>query len=187
MTAPDVEGRAALLAAAAELRPYQPPTRRKRWPRPPARLVVLFLAADLVIGSALWMLVGRHQDSPVDAVTTVAALAGNGDWTGVYDHLCSADRAQFSEADVAAGGDGALQLLHGFAGVRVTDTRTVAVRLVGPIGLPAEQVSGQLDPGLGSPVAFTVTTVRELAGWRLCLSAGGYSAPAFGVDVPLGG
>ena len=145
-----------------------------------------FVALDLVAGSLLWHLVSSHQDSPVRAVTRVASLAGDGDWPGVYAQLCAADRQQFSEPELASGGTAALQLLHGLAGVRVTDARTVSVHLVGPLALPAEQVEGQLVPQLGPTVDFHVTTVREVAGWRVCLSVGGYGSSAFGVDVPLG-
>ena len=70
--------------------------------------------------------------------------------------------------------------------MRITSAHAVAVHLVGPISLPAEQVAGQLVPRLGPPIDFHVTTVRELGGWRVCLSVGGYGAPDFGVDVPLG-
>jgi hypothetical protein len=77
-------------------------------------------------------------------------------------------------------------VLHGFAGVHITSAHAVRVQLVGPIPLPAEQVSGQLVPRLGAPVDFHVTTVREVTGWTVCLSVGGYGSPDLGVDVPLG-
>jgi hypothetical protein len=47
-------------------------------------------------------------------------------------------------------------------------------------------VAGQLVPVVGAPSAFTVVVVHELGGWRMCLSAGGYSSTAMGVDVPVG-
>ena len=150
------------------------------------KVVALFLLADLIAGSVVWHLLNRRQDSPVAAVTRIASLAGQGDWQGVYTRLCSADHQQFSPAEVASGGSSALQLLHGLAGVRVMNTHVVAVHLVGPFSLPAEQVSGEVVPGLGPPSDFHVTTVREVTGWKLCLSVGGYGASAFGVDVPLG-
>lgn len=140
----------------------------------------------MVVGALLWHLVGRHRDSPQRAVTRVAALAGQGDWTGVYHHLCSADHRRFTLADVASGGTAAMQLLHGLVGVRITDTRTVGVHLVGPLSLPAEQVTGRLVPPLGPTVDFHVTTVREVSGWAVCLSVGGYGSAALGVDVPVG-
>lgn len=188
VTRPDPAGRAQLVAAAAALRPYTPPPPRRRgllrrlgW-----KWALAFVVADLLVGSLLWHVVDRHQDSPVTAVTRVADLAGRGDWAAVYDHLCTADHRQFSASDVASGGSAALQLLHGFAGVRIGAAHAVSVHLIGPFALPAEEVSGQLVPQLGPPVDFHVTTVREVTGWRLCLSVGGYGAPAFGVDVPLG-
>jgi hypothetical protein len=58
---------------------------------------------------------------------------------------------------------------------------------VGPIHWPAAQVSGQLVPVVGAPSAYSVTVVHEIGGWRVCLSAGGYSSAAMNVDVPLGG
>jgi hypothetical protein len=146
----------------------------------------VFVALDFIVGSLLWHAVRAHQDSPVRAVTRVASLAGAADWHGVYDHLCNADHRQFSAADVAAGGSGALQLLHGFAGVRITGAHSVAIHLVGPVSLPAEQVSAQLIPRLGPPIDFHVTTVREITGWRVCLSVGGYGSATLGVDEPLG-
>ena len=184
VTGPDPAGAARLAAAARELTPYVPPTRRRR--RLPVKWVVAFVIVDVVVGSVLWHVISRTQDSPVDAVRTVATLAGNGDWAGVYDHLCRADHEQFSAADIAEGGDGALGLLHGLAEVRLGAAHSVTVHLVGPLSLPAKQVAGTLVPRLGPPIDFTVTTVRDLGGWRVCLSVGGYSAPAFGVDEPLG-
>ena len=57
---------------------------------------------------------------------------------------------------------------------------------VGVVHWPAAQVSGQLVPVIGQPSDYTVTVVHEVGGWRMCLSAGGYSSSAMGVDVPLG-
>jgi len=148
--------------------------------------VALFLAADLVIGAVLWHVYSKSGDSPQQAVTKVATLARNGDWSGVYDHLCDSDRHQYTGAEIQTGGTGALQLLHGLAGVHVTATQATSVHVIGPLALPAEQVSGQLVPPLGTPVDFRVTTVRQLNGWRLCLSVGGYAVPSLGIDVPLG-
>lgn len=185
MTAPDLPGRDSLALAASTLRPYTPPPpRRRRRLRP--KWIAAILAADVVVGGLLWHVVGRHQDSPVQAVRTVATLAGRGDWNGVYDHLCSADRQQFSESELASGATEALQVLHGLAGVRISEAHSVRVHLIGPFSLPAEQVSGQLLPPLGAPLQFHATVVRELNGWRLCLAVGGYGAPALGIDVPLG-
>jgi hypothetical protein len=174
------------MAAARDLQRQPAPSQRRRTWRPSWRWLAVFAAVDLVVGSVMWRLVSSHQDSPVKAVTRVADLAGRGDWAGVYDHLCSADRKQFRASDVAAGGGVALQMVHGLAGVRITGTRTVGVHLLGPLSLPAQQVSGQLAPRFGPTFDFHVTTVREVTGWRLCLSVGGYGSSAFGVDVPLG-
>lgn len=160
------------------------PRRLRRWLRP--RWILAFVVVDIVVASLLWHILSRQGDSPVQAVQRAATLAGRGDWAGVYDHLCTADHEHFTEAEVAAGGSDALQLLHGFAGVRITDTRATQVHVIGPLGLPAEEVSGRLLPQLGPAVDFHVTTLREISGWKLCLSIGGYGAPALGVDVPLG-
>ena len=178
----DLFGRAQLLAAVGEVRPYAPTRGRIRVPW---RWLALFVLVDVLVGAVVWNLATRHQDSPVDAVSSVATLAGHGDWAGVRDHLCRADRTQMTEADLAAGAGAATALVHGFAGVDILGARAVAVHLVGPVSLPAEQVSGRLLPALGESVDFTVTTVRELGGWKVCFSVGGYSAPALGVNVPL--
>jgi hypothetical protein len=58
--------------------------------------------------------------------------------------------------------------------------------LIGPISLPAEQVRGQLQPRLGPPINFHVTTVHELSGWKVCLSAGGYGADGLTDDETVG-
>lgn len=173
------------MAAARDLQRQPIPSQRRRTRRPSWRLLAVFAAVDLVVGSVVWRLVSSHQDSPVKAVTRVADLAGRGDWAGVYGHLCSADRRHFGAADVAAGGSASLQMVHGLAGVRITETRMVTVHLLGPLSLPAQQVSGRLVPPFGPTFDFHVTTVREVTGWKLCLSVGGYGSSAFGVDVPL--
>jgi hypothetical protein len=185
---PDLQGRARLAEAALALRPYTPPVRPRRWwARLGWKRLTAFVVADLIAGTALWHVAERTGDSPVRAVAAVARLAGQGDWTGVYHRLCSADREQLSPAEVSAGGSEALTVLHGLAGVHIVAAHAVVVHLVGPLSLPAEQVVGSVLPQFGPAVDFHVTTVRELTGWKVCLSVGGYGSPALGVDVPLGG
>jgi hypothetical protein len=185
---PDLVGTDLLRAASSDLSSTwaTPPPPRLPWThrfsRRRLKLIAAFLAVDVIGGWALWHFVVAKQDSPVDAVRKVATLAGQGNWPAVYDSLCRADREQFSETDLASGGSAALAVLHGLANVKITSAHAVAVHLIGPLAVPAEQVVGTLVPTLGTPIPFTVTTVRELGGWRMCLSAGGYSAPSLGVD-----
>lgn len=90
-----------------------------------------------------------------------------------------------SESDLAGAGQGALLSLGGLNHVTVTKVTSTHVAL-GPIHVPAATAAGELVPEIGPPSPYTVTVVRELGGWRVCLSAGGYSSTSLGVNVPLG-
>lgn len=186
---PSPEGIAQLQFAAAALKPYQPPRRRRRWPRwLTAKRLALILVADLVVGSVGWHYLTRsHPGAVAAALQRTASDAGHNRWDAVYHELCRNDQAQLSEADLASAGRAALLQLGELRGITVQSVRAVNQSL-GPLDIPdAAQVSGLLDPVIGQPSAFTVTLVRELGGWHVCLSAGGYSSAALGVSQPLGG
>lgn len=177
-----------LRKAAAALGHRAPAPRRRRWPRwLTGRRIALLLAADLVLGSVAWhYLTQPHPKAEAAVVLDAAAAASHNDWAGVYDRLCSSDRAQLTEPQLQAAGRGALLSIGGLDHVTVTAVRSVTLP-VGPLHWPAAQVSGQLVPVVGAGSAYTVTVVREIGGWRMCLSAGGYSSTAMNVNVPLGG
>jgi hypothetical protein len=146
----------------------------------------MMLAVDLVVGSVAWhYLTESHPSAVAAAVEGTAKDAGHNDWSAVYSRLCSTDRAQTSESDLASAGQGALLQLGGLNHVTVTQVTDTHVSL-GPIHVPAATAAGELYPEIGVPTAYTVTVVRELGGWKVCLSAGGYSSAALGVNVPLG-
>jgi hypothetical protein len=42
-------------------------------------------------------------------------------------------------------------------------------------------------PWFGVPSPYSVTAIRSITGWQVCLSAGGYSSTALHVSVPLDG
>jgi hypothetical protein len=147
----------------------------------------LLLAADLTLGTVGWHYLTRsHPAAEAAAVIVTAEAAAHNDWSGVYDDLCSSDHTQLSESELQTAGRGALLSTGGLDHVTVTSVHSVSLP-VGPIHWPAAQVSGQLFPVVGTPSTYTVTVVREIGGWRMCLSAGGYSSSAMNVDVPLGG
>ncbi len=187
---PSPDGIAQLQFAAAALKPYEPPRRKRRWPRwLTAKRLALILVADLVIATIGWHYLTRpHAGAVASALEQTASDAGHGRWQNVYNDLCRDDRAQFSETDLATAGRAALlQLGGGLRGVTVRSVRNVSQAL-GPLDIPnAAQASGLLEPLIGAPSPYTVTLVRELGGWHVCLSAGGYSAQAMGVSQPLGG
>jgi hypothetical protein len=185
---PSLEGKAQLQFAAAALKPYQPPRRRRRWPRwLTAKRLALILVADLILGSVGWhYLTTPHPGAVAAALQQTAHDASTNNWDAVYGELCRNDRAQLSEPDLASAGRLALLHIGELRGVTVTAVHNVSQAL-GPLDIPnAAQVSGQLVPVIGPPSAFTITLVRELGGWHVCLSAGGYSSAAMGVDQPLG-
>jgi len=144
------------------------------------------LTVDLVVGSLAWhYLTESHPSAVASAVEGTANDAAHGDWNAVYQRLCSSDRAQMSEATLADEGQAALLQLGGLNHVTVTQVSDTHVSL-GPIHVPAATATGQLVPRFGAASAYTVTVVREVGGWKVCLSAGGYSSAALGVNVPLG-
>ena len=166
-----------------------PPARRTpRWRRP--RTIALFLAGDAVLGVVLVHVIAGHQDSPGRAVQGTVALAAKGDWAGVWGRLCSADRRQYTAAQVGQAGRLAALTLRGVDHAEITAVTATSLPLdlpvVGVVGLPVRQVTGQLIASLGPPSTFRVITVRELGGWRICLSVGGYASSALQVDVPIG-
>jgi hypothetical protein len=184
---PSIDGVDRIRQAAAYLQPYQPPVRKRRWPKwLTVRRLVLIVVADLILGSIGWhYLTAPHPKAAAAAVIDTANAAAHSNWTGVYDQLCSNDRSQISAADLSNAGRGALLTIGGLDHVTVTAVTPVTLP-VGIVHWPAEQVSGELVPVIGQPSSYAVTVVREVGGWHVCLSAGGYSSSAMGVDVPLG-
>ena len=149
------------------------------------------MAVDAVAGLVLLRWIAGRQDSPTAAVTRAAALAAHGDWAGLHARLCRPDQARITPADLADTGRAALLTLRGLDRAEVTSvtdiTLPVDLPVVGVVGLPARQVRGHLLASLGPPSDFAVVAVREAAGWRVCLSVGGYASSGLGVDVPVGG
>lgn len=186
-TGPSIEGVDQIRQAAAFLTPYQPPVRKRRWPRwLTARRFVVIVIVSVILGSIGWhYLTKPHPQAVAAAVIDTANAAAHDNWTTVYDQLCSSDRSQISEADLASAGHGALLSIGELDHVTVTSVTPVTLP-IGVVHWPASQVSGELVPVVGQPSSYTVTVVREDGGWRMCLSAGGYSSSAMGVDVPLG-
>lgn len=187
---PSATGRAQLAAAAAALtRGQTVPAPQARWWRRPRNLGWL-LVADVVIGSILLKVVSGHQDSPATAVQGTVTLAGRGNWSGVHHRLCSADQRRFTTDQLAQAGRVAALTLRGLDHAEVTSVEPATLPLdlpvVGEVGLPVRLVRGHLIAALGPPSDFSVITVREIDGWRVCLSVGGYSSTALQVDVPIG-
>lgn len=187
---PSQQGIAELKLAAAALRPYEPPKRKRWWPRwLTAKRLAIFLAADLILGSIAWHAIdnwlGPHAGRVTAAMEKVAAAASHNDWAAVYGDLCQSDQAQMDEATLASAGRAELIALGELDHVTVTSVTTVH-QSIGPIALPAAQVSGQLVPVIGKPSTYTMVLVHELSGWHVCLSAGGYSSSALQVSAPLG-
>jgi len=186
-TGPSPEGILELQRAAAGLRPHTPPVRRHRWPRwLTKRRLAAILVVDLVVGSVAWhYLTEPHPTAVARAVESVGRDAAHNNWSAVYAALCSSDRAQFAPSDISTAGEGAMLQLGGLNHLTVTRVVSTHVSL-GPIPLPAAEVYGQLVPRIGAASAYSVAVVEEASGWHVCLSAGGYSSAALGINVPLG-
>lgn len=167
----------------ARTAPPAPP--RRRWVT--KRRVALVLAVDLVLGSIAWhYLTESHPSAVAAAVQRISKDAAHNDWNAVYSQLCSSDRDQMSERELATAGQAALLQLGGLS--HVTVTRVTPARVsVGPLPVPAAQAAGELVPELGPQSAYTVTLVESVGGWHVCLSVGGYSSAALGIAVPLSG
>lgn len=171
-------------AAAALGRPIKSPRRQHRWLTP--KRIALFLAIDLVLGIVGWhYLTATHPTAVAAAVEGTAKDAAHNNWNAVYNSLCSSDRQQMSEPDLADAGKAAMLQIGELDHVTVTDVQPLTVP-VGPLHWPATTVSGDLVPVIGRPSAYTVTVIREVGGWKMCLSVGGYSSAALGVSEPLG-
>jgi hypothetical protein len=186
---PSLEGVDRIRQAAAYLEPYQPTRRKRRWPRwLTGKRLALILVADLVLGSVAWhYLTKPDPGAAAAAVQTVASAAAQGNWTSVYDNLCDSDQRRFVAGELQEAGGGALQAIGGLDHVTVTSVKSVTLPILGALHLPAAQVSGEIVPVVGQPSAYKVTAVRDVSGWRMCLSAGGFSSDAMSIDVPLGG
>jgi hypothetical protein len=183
---PSLEGVDQIRQAAAYLKPYQPPVRKRRWPRwLTAKRLALIVVADLVLANVAWhYLTTSNPGAEAAAVQTVASAAAHNDWSSVYDHLCSSDRSQIAESALSGAGRGALVAIGELDHVTVTSVKSVTLP-VGFVHWPAAQVAGLIVPVVGQPSSYSVTVVREVGGGRMCLSAGGFSSTAMGVDVPL--
>jgi hypothetical protein len=176
-------------AAAALVKPPRKPPkpfrRRRRWLT--KRRIALAIALDLVVGSFAWhYITATHPAAVAAAVESTANAAAHNDWAGVYNKLCSSDRAQMSETELAQGGQATLLQIGGLSHVTVTSVDKVSIP-VGPLHWPAAHASGELIPLAGAPSPYSVTVIRSLTGWQVCFSAGGYSSTALQVDVPLDG
>ncbi|HVW80711.1 MAG TPA: hypothetical protein VHB69_07220 [Mycobacteriales bacterium] len=190
---PSIEGRDTLAWAMAELVPKRKPPKQTKWwqrwlkwwfKRP--KLLVVFLVADFILGSLGWHFVfSSSPGAAKGAVNTTLSDVSHRNWSGVYDSLCRDDRAQVDESNLAVAGDAALTHF-GLGLARWTETSVNTVhQSLGPVNLPAVQVSGELYPVTGSPSPFTVTVVHEVpGGWHVCMSAGGFSM--LGYTEPLG-
>jgi hypothetical protein len=171
-------------AAHALGRPIRAAPKRHKWFT--KRRIAIMLAVDLVVGSVAWhYLTESHPSAVASAVEGAANDAAHGNWAALYAQTCSSDKAQTSEADFAQAGQAAVLQLGGLNHVSVTTVTATHVAL-GPIHVPAATASGEIFPEFGTPSTYTVTVVRELGGWKMCLSAGGYSSTALGVNVALG-
>jgi hypothetical protein len=190
---PSIEGRDSLAWAMAELVPKKKPPKRTRWwqrylkwwLKRPKRLA-LFLVADLIIGSIGWhYLFAASPGAAKGALNTTLSDLSHRNWSGVYASLCRDDRAQVNESDLAAEGDVALEQL-GLGLDRWTEASSKTVhQSLGPVNLPAVQISGELFPLTGTPSPYTVVVVHEVpGGWHVCMSAGGFSM--LGYTEPLG-
>jgi hypothetical protein len=190
---PSIQGRDTLAWAMAELVPKKKPQKPQKWwqkylkwwlKRP--KVLVVFLVADLVLGSIGWhYLFASSPGAAKGALNTTLSDLSHHNWRGVYNSLCRDDRAQIDESDLAVEGDAALlQLGLGLASWTETSVTTVHQSL-GPVNLPAAQVAGQLIPVTGTPSPYTVVVVHEVpGGWHVCMSAGGFSM--LGYTQPLG-
>jgi hypothetical protein len=187
---PSPAGVAELRDAAAALvkpprKPPKPFRRRRRWLT--KRRIALAIAVDLAVGTFAWHYVtATHPAAVAAAVEAAANDAAQDNWAGVYSKLCSSDRAQMSEAELAQGGQAALQQIGGLSHVTVASVDSVSIP-VGPLHWPAAHVSGELIPLIGAPSPYSVTAIRSLTGWQVCFSAGGYSSTALQIGVPLDG
>ncbi|HWC35865.1 MAG TPA: hypothetical protein VG650_13695 [Mycobacteriales bacterium] len=186
---PSIAGRDALAYAMADLVPKKKDVKKRWWQRWPKWLtwkrLVALLVLDLVLGHYAWNYIfAASPGAARGAVDRTLTDLSHHDWNGVYNSLCRDDRAQIDESDLAAAGTAALaQFGLGLARWTESSTRTVHQSL-GPVNLPAVQVSGQVFPVTGGPSSYTVVAVHELSGWHVCMSAGGFSM--FGYTEPLG-
>jgi hypothetical protein len=186
-TGPSLEGVDRIRQAAAYLRPYQPPPPRKqRWPKwLTFKRTIALAVAVLILASVGWhYLTASNPKAATGAVVATADAASHNDWPSVYGHLCSSGQRQISETQLHDAGRAALLSIGELDHVTVTSVRPVHLT-VGVLHWPAEQVSGELVPVIGRPSAYSVTVIQERGAWRPCLSAGGYSSSAMGVNVPL--
>jgi hypothetical protein len=183
----DAGDRAQWLAVNAQLSAPPPPPPRPPWWRRHARWIVVGLAADLLVGTLVLRWARDEKSTPERAVVRLAELVHDKDWAGARNALCAPDRARYSEADIEQSGRVALLLLRGVDTFRVGSVTNVPDVTLGPVGLPARRVDGEVVPSLGPPSPAHVTVVQEPTAWKVCLSAGGYGVDALGVDEPAGG
>lgn len=190
---PSIEGRDSLAWAMAELAPKKREPKHKSWWKKwfgwwfkHPKLLAVFVIADLILGNIGWHYLTRSNPGAAKgAVNATLSDVAHHNWSGVYDSLCRDDRAQIDEADMAVAGNAALAQL-GLGLARWTETTATTVhQQLGPVNLPAVQVSGDLFPVTGPPSPYTVVVVHEVTGgWQVCMSAGGFSM--LGYTEPLG-
>jgi len=177
--------RSALHAAnEAFSRPPAPP-KRPPWWRRHLRWLLVLLVADLVVGTALWRWLRDEGGTPQRAVEDAVSLVADQDYDGLRAALCAPDRARYTTRDLAEAGRAVHLVLHGVAGFEVERVETLPDVSLGPVGLPARRVEGEVIAVLGEPSRAWVTVVQEPTAWKVCLSAGGYGLAAMSVDEPL--
>lgn len=166
--------------SAPVLGPARPP-----WWRRNLRWLALGLVADVVIGALVLRALREESSTPQRAVVAAADLIAKKDYAGLRASLCAPDRARYSVGELADAGRQLHLVMHGvekFVPEQVTVLPDVRL---GPVGLPARRVDGQVVAMLGPPSAAHVTVVQEPTAWKVCLSAGGYGLAILGVDEPL--
>lgn len=176
--------RAAWQALNAGLAAAPAPPRATPWWRRHLRWLVLALVADVLVGVLVWRWVVDEGSTPERAVQRVAERVGAQDWSGLRAELCAPDRGRYTTEDLAQAGAAALLVLRGVEGFEATRVSHLPEVRLGPAGLPARRVEGQLVAALGPRSAAHVTVVKEPTAWKVCLSAGGYGVAALGVEVP---
>ena len=187
MSVPDPLGRDRLATGAAM---YRTPVYGATPPAKPFYQQRRYFALVVVVGVLASILVNRMrsapEQSPQAAATRAVTLFLAADYGKLRGSLCKEDRSQVATNDLETAGRSAGPLLKALD--HPTVDRVTDVTLAGSYaGVPAKQVSGSITAKVGAGTTFTVVTVHEGGGWRVCLSPGGYALGALDLAVPLGG
>ena len=157
---------------------------KRAWWGHPKYIASLFLAT-LLIGIVAHHLLSTAANTPLAAAQTAAKDIHDKNYASLRAKLCTQDRSRVSVSDLTNFGNQALLFNRGIEGVKVDSIKPVT--LTGEYAsLPAQKIAGTLISTIGQGTSFSVTAVDQ-NGWRLCLSAGGFSLPALNVDIPVGG